>query len=80
MRNGTTQARGELEQALSSAQRTGLLDSEFEVRLALGKLEIKSGFLSLARRRLQTLERDARAKGFLLIARKVAEALNRKQI
>jgi serine/threonine protein kinase/tetratricopeptide (TPR) repeat protein len=50
--------------------------TEMNARLALGEVELKSGAYKSAGSTLKTLERDARAKGFLLIARKAAEARN----
>jgi len=45
-----------------------------EARLALGELEMKEGKKAAAREHLATLEKDATAKGFLLIARKANAA------
>jgi hypothetical protein len=47
---------------------------EFEIRLALGEIEMKSGKRSSGTDRLKSLERDATAKGFLLVARKAKAA------
>jgi hypothetical protein len=41
-------------------------------------MEVKSGRAAAGRARLQALEKDATAKGFLLIARKAAAALRQK--
>ncbi len=43
-------------------------------RLALGEIEMKSAQTAAGRARLEALEKDATAKGFLLIARKAALA------
>jgi tetratricopeptide (TPR) repeat protein len=45
-----------------------------EARLALGETEMKEGKKAAAREHLATLERDAKAKSFLLIARKAHAA------
>ena len=64
-----------LDEALSEATKANLLFFQYDARLALGELEIKSGKVAAGRARLTTLEKDARSKGFLLIARKAAAAL-----
>jgi serine/threonine protein kinase/tetratricopeptide (TPR) repeat protein len=63
-----------LQPALATATRRGFVQEQFELRLALGQIEIKSGQLAEGRRRLTVLEKDARAKGFLLVSKKAAEA------
>src|SRR5580658_1498051 len=68
-------ARKILGQTLAEATRANLLYSQYDARLALGELEIKSGNMAVGRARLATLEKDAKGKGFLLIARKAATAL-----
>ena len=61
-----------LEAVLARANKHDFVRYQFEARLALGQLEVKSG--TNGRARLAELEKDARAKGFLLIARKAAAA------
>jgi len=68
-------ARKILGQTLAEATRANLLYSQYDARLALGELEIRSGNMAVGRARLATLEKDAKGKGFLLIARKAATAL-----
>jgi tetratricopeptide (TPR) repeat protein/class 3 adenylate cyclase len=63
---------------LSEADKLGFVPYSFEARLALGEVEMKSPDADAGRARLQALEKDARAKGFLLIARKATAALNRE--
>lgn len=58
----------------SRADMKGFLDFEFEARLALGEIELASGQVAAGRARLETLEKEATAKGFLLIARQAAAA------
>ena len=65
-------ARTILDAALAEATKANLLYFQYDARLALAELEIKSGKVAAGRARLTTLEKDARAKGFLLIARKAA--------
>jgi hypothetical protein len=65
-------AKRNLEAVLAKAARHGYLGYEFQSRLALGEIEMKSGKTTAGRARLQTLERDAKARGFLLVARKAA--------
>ncbi|PYX66161.1 MAG: hypothetical protein DMG74_05515 [Acidobacteria bacterium] len=68
----TEAAKRSLEAVLVKASRHGYLGYEFQSRLALGEIEVKSGKTTAGRARLQALERDAKAKGFLLIARRAA--------
>jgi len=63
-----------LEATVAHAATLGYVPGEFEARLALGEIEMKSGQTAAARARLVALEKDASAKGFLLIARKAAAA------
>src|SRR5260370_28430009 len=72
---------GNAEEAAISLRRTveetgkaGIRATQFDARLALGATEIKSGNRTAARAELTSLERDAKAKGFLLLARKRAAA------
>jgi DNA-binding winged helix-turn-helix (wHTH) protein/tetratricopeptide (TPR) repeat protein len=66
------QARGQLEQLLKEANSYGLVTLKFETMLALTQLERKTGHAVAARTQVASLENSARAKGFLLIARKAA--------
>ena len=64
--------------AFAEATKYGYPGYQFEARLSIGKLEVKSGAPSnraAGRERLEVLQRDATRKGFLLIARKAAAAL-----
>jgi tetratricopeptide (TPR) repeat protein len=65
-------ASNRLEAVLAQANKHDFVRYQFEARLALGQIEMKSG--TNGRARLAQLEKDARAKGFLLIARKAAAA------
>ena len=64
-----------LDAALAEASKANLLYFQYDARLALGELEIKSGRVGAGRARLTTLVKDAQGKGFLLIARKAASVL-----
>jgi serine/threonine protein kinase/Tfp pilus assembly protein PilF len=68
------QALDSLQKTLATAKASGIVDGEFEVRLALGEIEMKLGRLASGRSRLRRLTQDAEAKGYLLIARKAAAA------
>jgi serine/threonine protein kinase/tetratricopeptide (TPR) repeat protein len=64
-----------LEQVIDQAERAGLLGPQLEARLALGELEIEQGRAAEGRERLATLQREAQALGYELIARKAASRL-----
>ncbi len=66
-----------LQDVVKQATKSGLLQLQLEARLALGEAEAKAGNSAAARTQFLYLERDAKARGFLLIARKAAAA--RKQ-
>jgi len=59
-----------LEAVLSEATKYGYLNYEYQARLALGEVDLKSGRTAAGRSRLATLNQDAIRTGFLLIARK----------
>ena len=59
---------------LAEATKDGFVGYQFETRLALAEIEMKSGKSGAGRARLEALEKDATAKGFGLIARKAAAA------
>jgi eukaryotic-like serine/threonine-protein kinase len=63
-----------LEAVLSQAKKTGFVASQFEARLAMGEIGMKSGSEGVSRAGLDALERDAKAKGFGLIARQAAQS------
>jgi tetratricopeptide (TPR) repeat protein len=70
----TGEAKKQATQALQLATKHGFVPEQLEARLALGEIEMKSGEADASRARLAALEKDAQAKGFLLIARKAARA------
>jgi serine/threonine protein kinase/tetratricopeptide (TPR) repeat protein len=67
-------ARSELNETLKEATDGGLMASQLEAQLVLAELERKVGHTAIAQAQLTSLERAARAKGFVLIARKAAAA------
>jgi eukaryotic-like serine/threonine-protein kinase len=70
-------ARQELESMLATARKLGYRSYEYQSRLALGELEWKTG-AALARAHLLALEKDARAKGMLLVANEAGSLLDTK--
>jgi uncharacterized protein (UPF0548 family) len=64
-----------LEGMLEESRRHGFTRYELEARLDLGKLELRRGKAALGQARLQSLQEEAHARGFLLISRKAATAL-----
>ena len=63
--------------ALAESAKYHLLGVEFEARLALGEIEIKTGRSATGRAPLGALEKDATARGFMLIARNARAASGR---
>ncbi len=61
------------ESRLSEYLKAGCVQCQFDTRLALGEVEMNSGRIAAGRARLHSLEKDARDKGFLLIARQAVE-------
>lgn len=68
------QAIGMLRTVVDEAAKSRMLPDELEARLALGEIEMKSGKAAAGRDHLATLEKDATAKGFVLIAHKASAA------
>jgi serine/threonine protein kinase/tetratricopeptide (TPR) repeat protein len=71
------QPRKLLDGALNDATRDGLVPYQFEARYALAEILMKVGKSGQGRFQLSALEKDATAKGFLLIARKAHAATGR---
>jgi len=59
-----------LEGIVAEAARSQAGSTAFEARLVLGELELKSGKTASGASRLTALEKEATAKGFMLVARK----------
>jgi len=66
-----------LQAVIAEAVQGGSVDYQLEARLALGQIETRIGNRSVGSRELERLEKDARAKGFILIANKAAAARSR---
>ncbi len=60
--------------SIREAQKAGFFVHELEASLALGKIEAKTGKAKESETLLQSVEKDARSKGYLLIARQAAAA------
>jgi hypothetical protein len=72
----TAEAARVLAAAAAEAHAAGAVDQELEARRALGEVELSDHALAGAgRMRLAALEREAAARGFLLVARRAAERL-----
>jgi serine/threonine protein kinase/tetratricopeptide (TPR) repeat protein len=63
-----------LEAVLAETKKYGYLNYEYQTRLALGEVEMKSGKTAAGRARLSALGKDATSTGFLLLARKAEKA------
>lgn len=70
-----TGAKEEIESSLTVARKCGYLEYEYRLLLALGDVELRSGDTRQGRTHLEALEREAKQKGFVLIARKATVAL-----
>ncbi|MGB0103960.1 MAG: tetratricopeptide repeat protein, partial [Candidatus Sulfotelmatobacter sp.] len=68
----TGMAKTLLKEALVKATRSGYVGDQLESRLAFEEIELKSGKSAASRARLEQLQKDAKEKGFDLIARKAA--------
>jgi hypothetical protein len=58
----------------------GFVSYEFEARLALAEIEMRSGRTSIARAHLQDLEKETAAKGLGCIAHQVTEMLSQTDL
>jgi eukaryotic-like serine/threonine-protein kinase len=68
-------AKTELKAVIVEAKKTSLLGLQLRARLALGEIEMRSRERAAGRARLEAVQKEARAKGFELIARKAAAAV-----
>jgi hypothetical protein len=73
----TAEAKSKLETTLSEEKKMGFLAYQFETRLALAEIEIRSGRAEAVRAELASLARQAQARGLGLIARKARELQKR---
>jgi eukaryotic-like serine/threonine-protein kinase len=62
----------ELSAIVTKSRELGYQGIEFDARLALAEIEMKTGQLAAGRAHLSALEADAKAKGYNLVARKAA--------
>lgn len=69
-----TPAQESLKRTITEASKTGFVQYELEAQFALADIGIKSGQGVGARADLEKLERDAKARGFDIIARRAAAA------
>jgi tetratricopeptide (TPR) repeat protein len=69
---GADEAQKELQAILVEARELGYVGYQFQSRLELARIELQAGQTAASRAHLDKLEKDARAKSFLLIARKAA--------
>ena len=67
--------RKRLTAALGEAMRHGYVGYGYQIRLAFGELEVRSGNAAEGRRAMAALGNEAIAKGFGLIARKARAAM-----
>jgi hypothetical protein len=65
-----TTAMAQLASLVSSARKSGYVGEELEARLARAEIEMKAGKAASARYHLTVIEKEARAKGFGLVAQK----------
>jgi len=63
-----------LESMLAEAKKYGYLSYQYEARLSIGEIEIKTGKSALANAGLASLEKDAQASGFVRIAVRAKKA------
>ena len=68
----TAEAKTLLKEALVRAAKSGYVGDQLESRLVLEEIELKSGKSAASRARLDQLQKEAKEKGFDLIARKAA--------
>ena len=68
------EATASLKHLLTDAVRTQYLNQQFEIRLAAAQIELTSSDKTAARSHLAQLAKDARTKGFMLIADKATHA------
>jgi eukaryotic-like serine/threonine-protein kinase len=64
-----------LKEASAEARKIGFLEGDFQARLAIGEIEMRSGQTAIGRTQLLALQQDAKAKSFVLIAQKAEAAI-----
>ena len=68
-----------LRTVILDASEASFTDIVLDARLAVGEIELRSGYRAEGNAHLEALEKDAKSGGFQLIARKAAAALQSKQ-
>jgi hypothetical protein len=66
--------RKELAAIIAKSRELGYQGIELDARLALAEIEMKSGQIAAGRAHLASIEANAKAKGYNLVARKAAIA------
>lgn len=69
------EAKQSLREVLAEAKQTGLVEYQYEARLELGKIQMRSGQTASGSADLIALQKDTASKGFLLLASKAAKEL-----
>ncbi len=67
-------ARKELAAIITKSRELGYMGIELDARLALAEIKMKAGQITAGRAHLAAIEADAKAKGYILVARKAAVA------
>ena len=68
-------ARTSLSRTIAEAKKNGLVGCELDAQLALAQAELVGGHESLAKTQLASIEKNARARGFVLLAEKAHRLL-----
>ena len=76
----TRKSEGALQAVIADAGQHGFVEYQLAARLALGDTELSSGRLDAGRRLLEAVEKDARGRGFELIARQAAALRERSGV
>jgi hypothetical protein len=63
-----------LESVITKSREPGYHIVELDARLALAEIELKAGQTAEGRAHLDAIEADAKAKGYVLVARKATTA------
>lgn len=65
---------------MAEMTRLGLVELQFDARLAMGEIESRGGKGDHGRARLEALQKEATAKGYLLFARKAGLVRDRDRV
>jgi DNA-binding winged helix-turn-helix (wHTH) protein/tetratricopeptide (TPR) repeat protein len=72
--SSAAKAERELESSLAVARKSGYLEYQYRLRLALGEIEMESGAVSRGEASLKAVAAEASSKGFNLVAREATSA------